>query len=139
MSQDEKKFFRVNRFLLVALVMIGCSSGVVALVSSPEVLTKPLARLSFPEPLQKVQGYKTPTKTLAIIQEVPVESPVEVKTDEKKHTDKVAWGSCPPHYFMPTISTQQLQNNNRRFSNSREIRTVGVFSYETFGKLFYTP
>lgn len=98
MSSDEKKFFRVNRFILVALVIIGCSSGMVALVSSPDVLTKPPARLSFPEPLQKVQGYKTPTKTLAISQEVlveePADAPVEVNTDENVPLGSLLPCSC---------------------------------------------
>jgi hypothetical protein len=74
----------------------------VALVSSPEVLTKPPARLSFPEPLQKVQGYKTPTKTLAISQEIQeqvsvedrVEASVEVKTDENVPLGSLLPCSC---------------------------------------------
>ena len=101
MSSDEKKFFRVNRFILVALVIIGCSSGVVALVSSPEILTKPPSRLSFPEPLKKVQGYKTPTKTLAINQEISIKDPVEVTVEEK--TDENVQDPINNHIIMAVV------------------------------------
>ena len=49
-----------DRILLSALVLIGCSSGVVALVSSPDISTHP-KRLSFPEPLQSIKGYNVNT------------------------------------------------------------------------------
>ena len=46
-----------ERILLLGLVLIGCSSGVVALVSTPDDVSTPPTRLSFPEPLQSIKGY----------------------------------------------------------------------------------
>ena len=80
MSLKDKILYRFDRILLVVIVIIGCSSGMVALVSSPEVLSEPPARLSFPEPLKKVVGYDVPTKKLAVsvaIEEKEVEYTVE--------------------------------------------------------------
>ena len=85
MSFKDKKLYKFDRILLVALVIIGCSSGMVALVSSPEVLSKPPARLSFPEPLQKVVGYDVPTKKLAVsiaVEEKEVKYTVESQVEE---------------------------------------------------------
>ena len=65
MSSNKNKFYRFDRILLFTLVVLGCSSGMVALVSTPVDIIKTPARLSFPEPLQKVKGYDTPTKSLA--------------------------------------------------------------------------
>ena len=78
MSLKDKMLYRFDRILLVVIVIIGCSSGMVALVSSPEVLSEPPVRLSFPEPLQKVVGYDVPTKKLAVS--------VAVEKEEKEYT-----------------------------------------------------
>jgi hypothetical protein len=66
MSVKEKSGYRFDRILLVGLVLLGCSSGMIALVSAPDDLTEPPTRLSFPEPLPRVQGYDVPTKELAV-------------------------------------------------------------------------
>ena len=66
MSLRKNKYYRIERILLVAFILIGCSSGMVALVLSPVDINEPPRILSFPEPIQKVKAYDTPTKSLAI-------------------------------------------------------------------------
>ena len=97
MSLKEKMLYRFDRILLVAIVIIGCSSGMVALVSSPEVLSEPPERLSFPEPLQKVVGYDVPTKKLAVaVEEEEAEYTVEEPQVEVVVEENVALGSLLP-------------------------------------------
>ena len=95
MSSNENKFYRFDRILLVALVVLGCSSGMVALVSNPVDMMETPARLSFPEPLQKVKSYYTPTKSLAV---TPTQQEVEeVATVENVVEDEnVSLGSLLP-------------------------------------------
>ena len=98
MSLKDKKLYRFDRILLVTIVIIGCSSGLVALVSSPEVLSEPPARLSFPEPLKKVVGYNVPTKKLAVyvaVEEEEAEYTVE-ETQEEVVEENVPLGSLLP-------------------------------------------
>ncbi|MBM55358.1 MAG: hypothetical protein CMB32_02245 [Euryarchaeota archaeon] len=90
MSLKDNKYFSLDRILLVLIVVLGCSSGMVALVSMPNEFNTPPSRLSFPEPLQKIKGYNVPTKQLAVtqeqkqeveeytVEEVPVETQSEV-------------------------------------------------------------
>ena len=56
-----------NRIFLLAFVLICCSSGVVALVSSPDEVSETPIRLSFPEPLVKVKGYDVPKKKILLV------------------------------------------------------------------------
>ena len=73
-----KKTYRLDRVLLVAFVILMCSTGMVALVSTPEDLKEPPARLSYPEPLVTIKGYDVPVKKLAL--ETPAPKP-EVKPE----------------------------------------------------------
>lgn len=91
--------YRFDRILLVAIVIIGCSSGMVALVSSPEVLSEPPVRLSFPEPLQKVVGYDVPTKKLAVsvaVEKEETEYTVQETQKEEFVEENVPLGSLLP-------------------------------------------
>jgi len=92
MSSNDNKFYKLDRIILVAIVLIGCSSGMVALVSSPLELTEPPSRLSFPEPLQKLQGYDTPSKSLA----VTTSEEVEEETSVENFDENVPLGSLLP-------------------------------------------
>ena len=56
-----------NRIFLLAFVLICCSSGVVALVSSSDEVSKTPILLSFPEPLVKVKGYDVPEKKILLV------------------------------------------------------------------------
>lgn len=77
-----KKTYSLERVILVAIVILTCSTGMVALVSTPEDLKEPPARLSYPEPLVKIKGYDVPVKKLAIEvpTEVPASAPAETST-----------------------------------------------------------
>lgn len=99
MSFKDKKLYKFDRILLVALVIIGCSSGMVALVSTPEVLSKPPARLSFPEPLQKVVGYDVPTKKLAV--SIAVEEKEVKYTVEEPQVDEFVEENVPLGSLLP--------------------------------------
>ena len=74
-----KKTYSLERVILVAIVILTCSTGMVALVSTPEDLKEPPARLSYPEPLVKIKGYDVPVKKLAI--EVPAEAPAATPSE----------------------------------------------------------
>jgi|TARA_B110000459_G_C16623999_1_gene503721 hypothetical protein len=66
MSTSVKRIFRLDRIVLVILILIGCSSGVVALVSADETSSQQKRFLSHPEPLVKVVGYTLPDKELVV-------------------------------------------------------------------------
>lgn len=98
-----KKTYSLERVILVAIVILTCSTGMVALVSTPEDLKEPPARLSYPEPLVKIKGYDVPVKKLAI--EVPAEVPVSAPTEMSAATpvaetpaveENVPYGSLLP-------------------------------------------
>lgn len=74
-----KKTYSLERIILVAIVILTCSTGMVALVSTPEDLKEPPARLSYPAPLVKIKGYDVPVKKLAI--EVPTEVPAATPSE----------------------------------------------------------
>ena len=94
-----KKTYSLDRVLLVAIVTLTCSTGMVALVSIPEDLNEPPARLSYPEPLVKIKGYDVPVKKLAI------EAPAAVQAETFTSTpvaetpaveENVPYGSLDP-------------------------------------------
>ena len=66
MSTSVKRIFRLDRIVLVILILIGCSSGVVALVSDDEPTPQQQRFLSHPESLVKVVGYTLPDKELVV-------------------------------------------------------------------------
>ena len=74
-----KKTYSLDRVILVAIVILTCSTGMVALVSTPEDLKEPPARLSYPEPLVKIKGYDVPVKKLAI--EAPADVPASASAE----------------------------------------------------------
>lgn len=103
-----KKTYSFQRVLLVAVVVLTCSTGMVALVSTPEDLNEPPARLSYPEPLVKIKGYDVPVKKLALeapaaeeITEAPAAAPVAEATaapeeESASTTENVPYGSLLP-------------------------------------------
>lgn len=96
MSLKDKNFFSLDRILLVLIVVLGCSSGMVALVSMPNEFNNPPSRLSFPEPLQKIKGYNVPTKQLAVTAEQKQQEEVVVDEVESPVEENVPLGSLLP-------------------------------------------
>lgn len=89
--------FRWDRFILFALILIGCSSGVVALVSDDEVPTKDKHHLSHPEPISQVSGYQFLGNQYTNAQEVILNHQLVSGEDvvEKKNND-IKLGSLQP-------------------------------------------
>ena len=94
-----------DRILLLGLVLIGCSSGVVALVSTPDDISTPPTRLSFPEPLQSIKGYNINTTSRVVSKavendleevEIELEGPVEDVVVDVDKNENVPLGSLLP-------------------------------------------
>ena len=91
-----------DRILLLGLVLIGCSSGVVALVSTPDDISTPPRRLSFPEPLQSIKGYNLNTSTRFVSKNVEeelareLEGPLEDLVFDVDQDENVPLGSLLP-------------------------------------------
>ena len=94
-----------DRILLLGLVLIGCSSGVVALVSTPDDISTPPTRLSFPEPLQSIKGYNVNTTSRVVSKavendieevEIELEGPVEDMVVDVDKNENVPLGSLLP-------------------------------------------
>lgn len=94
-----------DRILLLGLVLIGCSSGVVALVSTPDDISTPPTRLSFPEPLQSIKGYNVNTTSRVVSKavendleevEIELEGPVEDVVVDVDKNENVPLGSLLP-------------------------------------------
>lgn len=94
-----------DRILLLGLVLIGCSSGVVALVSTPDDISTPPTRLSFPEPLQSIKGYNVNTTSRVVSKavendleevEIELEGPVEELVVDVDKNENVPLGSLLP-------------------------------------------
>ena len=97
MSTSVKRDFRRDRIILVVLILIGCSSGVVALVSDDETPSQQKQYLSHPEPISKLNGYNLPKKELAVAQGEKTHNELVLSEDvvEPKIKD-VKLGSLPP-------------------------------------------
>ena len=97
MSTRVKRDFRWDRMILFALILIGGSSGVVALVSDDDVPTKQKQYLSHPEPLSKVSGYHIPGNQNSNTQKVNSNNPSDSSEDviEKENND-IKLGSLLP-------------------------------------------
>lgn len=91
-----KKTYRIDRVLLVAAVILTCSTGMVALVSTPEDLKEPPARLSYPEPLVKIKGYDVPVKKLAVETPPAVEESTAPTAPTPVIEENVPYGSLLP-------------------------------------------
>lgn len=94
-----------DKILLLGLVLIGCSSGVVALVSTPDDISTPPTRLSFPEPLQSIKGYNVNTTSRVVSKavendveevEIELEGPVEDVVVDVDKNENVPLGSLLP-------------------------------------------
>ena len=136
MSVKEKRAYRLDRILLVGLVIIVCSSGMIALVATPDELTEPPARLTFPEPLEKVQGYIVPSKELATTASTtstpPVESPA---VEESTEHENVPLGSllpcscCKKTIRIPRNPYTRHQSAARNLPNSFFIKNESDVRY----------
>ena len=97
MSTSVNRDFRWDRIILVSLILIGCSSGVVALVSDNEVSSQQKQYLSHPEPISKLNGYNLPKKELAVAQGENTHNDFVLSEDVVEPTIKdVKLGSLPP-------------------------------------------
>jgi hypothetical protein len=97
MSTSVNRDFRWDRIILISLILIGCSSGVVALVSDNVVSSHQKQYLSHPEPISKLNGYNLPKKELAVAQGEKTHNELVLSEDvvEPKIKD-VKLGSLPP-------------------------------------------
>ena len=97
MSTSVNRDFRWDRIILISLILIGCSSGVVALVSDNVVSSHQKQYLSHPEPISKLNGYNLPKKELAVAQGTKTHNELVLSEDvvEPKIKD-VKLGSLPP-------------------------------------------
>jgi hypothetical protein len=97
MSTSVNRDFRWDRIILISLILIGCSSGVVALVSDNVVSSHQKQYLSHPEPISKLNGYNLPKKELAVAQGDKTHNELVLSEDvvEPKIKD-VKLGSLPP-------------------------------------------
>ena len=97
MSTSVNRDFRWDRIILISLILIGCSSGVIALVSDNVVSSHQKQYLSHPEPISKLNGYNLPKKELAVAQGDKTHDEFVLSEDvvEPKIKD-VKLGSLPP-------------------------------------------
>ena len=97
MSTSVNRDFRWDRIILISLILIGCSSGVIALVSDNVVSSHQKQYLSHPEPISKLNGYNLPKKELAVAQGDKTHNELVLSEDvvEPKIKD-VKLGSLPP-------------------------------------------
>ena len=97
MSTSVNRDFRWDRIILISLILIGCSSGVVALVSDNVVSSHQKQYLSHPEPISKLNGYNLPKKELAVALGEKTHNELVLSEDvvEPKIKD-VKLGSLPP-------------------------------------------
>lgn len=97
MSTSVNRDFRWDRIILISLILIGCSSGVVALVSDHVVSSHQKQYLSHPEPISKLNGYNLPKKELAVALGEKTHNELVLSEDvvEPKIKD-VKLGSLPP-------------------------------------------
>ena len=135
MTISVKREVRWDRIALVLVVLICCSSGMVALVGeNDDVIDKPKS-LSHPEPLESVKGYIIPDKTLAIVENTnPVEvvSETEVFSTEK---EKPRLGTLPPcscckkTLHIPKNPYTRHQASARSLPNSFFIKNESDLNY----------
>ncbi|HHZ94569.1 MAG TPA: hypothetical protein EYN67_03185 [Flavobacteriales bacterium] len=134
MSRHVKREFRWDRIFLVVLVLIGCSSGMVALVSSPDEVTSKPKSLSHPEPLKKLKGYRIPDKHLAIAPEtLPVELAEEVVSVKNKEDFKIGsldpCSCCKKTLRIPKNPYTRHQESARSLPNSFFIKDEAAIKY----------
>ena len=97
MSTSVNRDFRWDRIILISLILIGCSSGVVALVSDNVVSSHQKQYLSHPEPISKLNGYNLPKKELAVAQGDKTHNELVLSEDVVEPQIKdVKLGSLPP-------------------------------------------
>jgi hypothetical protein len=97
MSTSVNRDFRWDRIILISLILIGCSSGVIALVSDHVASSHQKQYLSHPEPISKLNGYNLPKKELAVALGEKTHNELLLSEDvvEPKIKD-VELGSLPP-------------------------------------------
>ena len=133
-----------DRILVLGLVLIGCSSGVVALVSTPDDISTPPTRLSFPEPLQSIKGYNINTTSRVVSKavkndleevEIELEGPVEDVVVDVDKNENVPLGSllpcscCKKTIRIPRNPYTRHQKAARSLPNSFFIKNDSDISY----------
>ncbi len=130
-----------DRFLLLGLFLLGCSSGVVALVSNPDDISRPPTRLSFPEPLQSIKGYNVSSTTRVVKNATDdggkreLVGPLENLLVEVHKDDNVPLGSllpcscCKTTIKIPRNPYTRHQKAARSLPNSFFIKNDGDVRY----------
>jgi hypothetical protein len=98
MINEQQSSFKWGRLAIVLFVIIGCSSGVAALVSITEPTNQPNKRLSFPEPLARVSAYEIPVKSSSTdsSEDLQVESETDIDPEVATEIVNVPLGSLLP-------------------------------------------
>ena len=135
MSISVKREFRWDRLALVIIVLIGCSSGVVALVGdNDEKIEKPKS-LSHPEPLKSVKGYLIPEKALAFGTNTVHKESVSTEKNISKDEGDVKLGSllpcscCKKTLHIPKNPYTRHQAAARSLPNSFFVKNDSELNY----------
>jgi len=136
MSTSVNRDFRWDRIILISLILIGCSSGVVALVSDNVVSSHQKQYLSHPEPISKLNGYNLPKKELAVAQGekthnelVLSEDAVEPKTKDVKLGSLLPCSCCKKTIRVPKNPYTRHQSAARSLPNSFFIKNDAELQY----------
>jgi hypothetical protein len=136
MSTSVNRDFRWDRIILISLILIGCSSGVVALVSDNVVSSHQKQYLSHPEPISKLNGYNLPKKELAVAQGekthnelVLSEDAVEPKIKDVKLGSLLPCSCCKKTIRVPKNPYTRHQSAARSLPNSFFIKNDAELQY----------
>ena len=136
MSTRVKRDFRWDRIILVSLILIGCSSGVVALVSDNDVSSQQKQYLSHPEPISKLNGYNLPKKELAVaqVEKTPNELGlnddfVEAKSKDVKLGSLLPCSCCKKTIRIPKNPYTRHQAAARSLPNSFFVKNDAELQY----------
>jgi len=136
MSTRVKRDFRWDRIILVSLILIGCSSGVVALVSDNDVSSQQKQYLSHPEPISKLNGYNLPKKELAVaqVEKTPNElglndDVVEAKSKDVKLGSLLPCSCCKKTIRIPKNPYTRHQAAARSLPNSFFVKNDAELQY----------
>ncbi len=136
MGTSVDRDFRWDRIILVAIILIGCSSGVVALVSDDETPSQQKKYLSHPEPISKLKGYNLPEKELAVAPEeksnnefVFSEDVVEPKTKDVKLGSLLPCSCCKKTIRVPKNPYTRHQSAARSLPSSFFVKNDSELAY----------
>ncbi len=136
MSTSVNRDFRWDRVMLVLIILIGCSSGVVALVSDNAPPSEKKHYLSHPEPLSKVRGYSLPDKQLAEAPSVQLSNEVDpnihvvdMKIKDVKLGSLLPCSCCKKTIRIPKNPYTRHQTAARSLPHSFFVKNASELAY----------